>query len=166
MVHDVRRFVILVVSVSYVVRRGRDRGFGSPDRWIEGTPEAQAPLEQFFAPCRLQSLDDEPYVLGSVAGKDEDRVGRLDHDEIVHANEGDRLRPGRSNQVTAAVDHDVGRADGVPGGVTLGELPGRLPAPDVVPAEVARDDGEVSRFALLHHADVDGDTLERGEHVA
>ena len=87
----------------------------------------------------------------------------------LHADEGPALRascaPRREvpHEVVRRVDRDGAGGQRVARGVLLGHLPGDLPAPDVVPAEVARDDGDALR--LLHDAVVDRDRRQRREHL-
>jgi hypothetical protein len=54
----------------------------------------------------LETLNDELYVLGAVAGADEDGVFGFDYDEVADADEGDCATVG-VDQVAAA----VGRQD-------------------------------------------------------
>jgi hypothetical protein len=113
--------------------------------------------EQILALLPLELVDDAAHVLGAVLGTDQQRIRRVDDDEVAHPEQSDES-PVAEDDVVARLEHLHRPSRRVPGAVPAPDLGHRRPTADVVPAEVAGDDGDA--LGLLHHPVVDGDRID------
>ena len=105
-------------------------------------------------------LDHLAHVLALAAARHENRVGRLDHGDVLHADRGDEAALAAQERVAAVELHDVALHD-VALRVLLRHVVDRIPAPHVRPVEVPRHHEDLG--ALFEHAVVDGDRGRGGE---
>ena len=130
----------------YAGKKGK-RGRGTVEGQARGRSQRPS-LQGALGSCRSrrawQRVDHGAHVLSAAPRDDEDRVVRLDDDEVAHADQRQRFGALRAPLVRSrtrlflGVDgHGAGRQR-VARRVLVGQLPGDLPASDVVPAEVAR----------------------------
>ena len=88
----------------------------------------------------------------------EQGIWRVDHNEVLDADERDNLAGRCVHEVAACIHPDRRRPFArIALRILLGELPGGRPAADITPAEITGDDANAGR--ALHHAVVDRDAL-------
>ena len=108
----------------------------------------------------LQAFDDRRNFLRAVLVGNEQRIGRIDDDEVLDADRRDERPLGVDVAVGGVLQHGVA-SDEVALVVARRDLPQRRPRADVAPADVDRQHGRGVR--PLHHGVVDRDVGRRRE---
>ena len=115
-------------------------------------------LQQFFALLRVEGLHKLADVLRAVAAGHQQRIRRVDHDQVFHADQRHRLL--RVHIVPGCVFHNqiALRCVAVP--IFLGDLIDRFPTTDIVPADVVERDAR-NRLGLFDDGVIDGNVLAK-----
>src|SRR5579883_940813 len=123
------------------MRRSRTRAIGNRMVCWSVTPWALSPgrLQQLRALLLFEELDQPSDVLRAVAWDDEQRIGRIDDDQIRNANGRHELF-GAVHEITGGVDGLAGTCKHVLGGRLGEKFVNGGPGADVAPADFRGND--------------------------
>ncbi len=129
------------------------RDYGAEARVQEREAAGARRLQQIVAAGFFQTPDQFADFLRAAAVGDQQGVGRIDHDQVLHAQQRHQLAFGVDVVAGARFDDGI-RTQRVALGVALLQFVDGVPTADVVPADIARRNaGHVGR--AFHHGVVD-----------